>query len=211
MAHFYTSVSRHCYCPLERASGGLEDTERRPGTCDPPFTAQGWPKKLPREGEISPGSRCLRVLAPAGLCPPHRRGHSPPWLWKPAGDKDSRGRCTSRDARSPRPPPWERVQSHRDSPGLGAEAEGGRAQATGQADTRCGPVWSPPAEGCSVAGGPGPACHLQTSPPPRASSTRASQSEPWPLSPTPSRLGLPAAPTSLPGAAPPPVFPARTC
>lgn len=39
------------------------------------------------------------------------------------GDKDSKGRRTSRDARSPRPPPREGAPNHRASSGLGSTAE----------------------------------------------------------------------------------------
>lgn len=48
---FCTFMSLYCYCPLERASGGFEDTgARRPAI--PLFTAQGWPKQLPREERV---------------------------------------------------------------------------------------------------------------------------------------------------------------
>lgn len=205
------SVSRHGYCPSERAPGGLEDIERRPETCDPPFTAPGWPKQLPTEREMSPGSCCRRV------CLQWSSALHPAW------DTIHSGARSWHETKTPgAAAPTKMLIPLAYIPGRESKATVSRRPGScslvgwwgpdpGQADTRRGSAWSPPAEGCSGAGGPGPPCHLHNSPPPRASSARAPQREPLPLSPTSPRLGLPMAPSSRPGAAPLPVRRARTC
>lgn len=161
---------------------------------------------------MSPGFHCWRVLAPVGLCPPHRQGHSPHRRGQSAPPlragrrqrlpgPQHRQRCSLLSPTFPGESPKPRCLAQTGSYG------GGRRVRT----PRRAPPGRPPVQGSAGAGGPGPACHLQNSPPPRASFARALQREPPPLSPTAPRLGLPAAPTSRPGAAPPPVRLARTC
>lgn len=147
---FCTFMSLYCYCPLERASGGFEDTGA------PPFHRSGVAEAAPKGGRnesgipqlTGPGSSGALLSTPLGILsaralgcdrrqrlegPPHQQRCSLPSPTSPGG--------------SPKPPclVWPGIYG-REQP----------ARAPGHADTRRGSTYLPLAEGRSGAGGRGP-------------------------------------------------------